>query len=143
MISNYDYLGGCYRRFCRRPPVKHSRLVTRATCQLGQLPFSCSSPATVVGDCTRPSKPARTKLCIIDTYHQRYKHRIETQNDEKGGIRFETRYSAQTDPILHATKPRTHKSLRQLIPSHASRFNQNLNNSTNLTKSVTYSLPNH
>ena len=43
---NYDYLEGCYRRFCRRPTAKLLRLVTCSSL-IGQLPVSCSCPPTV------------------------------------------------------------------------------------------------
>ena len=45
-MFNYDHLGGCYRRFCRRPTAKHLRLVTCNSLN-GQLPVSYYSPPTV------------------------------------------------------------------------------------------------
>ena len=44
---DYDYLGGCYRRFCRKPNAKHIRLVACKSL-MGQLPVSCYSPPTAM-----------------------------------------------------------------------------------------------
>ena len=148
MISNYDYLGGCYRRFCRRAICQAFKASHVRHANWANYHFLVPPLQQACTPSTRRSEPERLILCIVNTHHQVYQHPYQHCTERFNMMKraaFNSKQGMKLKPpqysILQNQEPTKASAL--LIPSHASRFNQIVNISSNLTDSVTYSLPNH